>query len=1070
MAIRIPWDEFEAAYLLFELVRVLEGKTSRKEAVKIISNTLRSRAVRHGLEIDPEFRNTNGIKLQMYIMEYILTDGAHGLWKESTPDVFRHVVFLYKSDRDKFDELVKEAFVVPTTQSAEESFYAWLSTQVSPSALSDLYTCYREISDFCVARKILRNPLLETSDPYILNNVLRTIESNKVFRFAYKRQLKTMSLGMRKYIEYRKEHAASFTNNTLARCTPDVCGDSKNSSINHAVPADRLIQFLSERGIKYIDRRNENGYFWMIGGSHLSSVADECKHYGVIFHFSPDGESATFGQPAWWTKDSFKECTSLTTLTDSAEIIDGDQDTGKTTVLDLNQRFNLAFTKPIVFHYFGEEHPTLGSWKHLYIEVLKCLLDDYPSILQSYKNKSLSGQGRCDFVDATHKGMLLSPKAITDDYFVETNLSATDIVLKIKRLLDICSVDYENLVIQYTAKIPAICENEAPKSPQTTFSRQSVLDNSKEAENRKAFIGWMQKNGIANATILGYLSAIGQCTKHAKQFELTDKDLFEIKNANELLLIRDRLFSISSFVELNERQHNRFLSALNKMISFRRDTESHQNTRKGIAPLSNISNDSSCEISFEIKERYEYILSNHFSEDGYQLGRAIFRGRFKRYYTDEYGVEPSETDENIEVILRNVGTVRDGRIFPKRDGQAALVNEIVNNICFAFNAGASGVYIEAVFDKFQSRLADELQIYNAEALSPILLTSSNGRFAQRHTYFVQRPENADPSRDLLRIMQSFHEPQNYTTIHEKAWYIPFDKMKALLVWDKSIVNVAPETYFYAPNLPVSSSEVAQLISVIQTELEYKTHITDIELLNLIQTKCPSIAINTDGFTTYGLRNCLGYILRDQFSFNGPIISRLGKELSMSDVYAEFARNHDELYFEDLKRLSVEMNIGIYWDSILEEMVRVSPQKLVRRDLIYFDVALIDEVLDKMCPNEYIPIRDVNLFLQFPNIGYAWNHYVLESYLFKNSRKFRLLHGSFGQNSVCGAMVRTESTISDYRTLLVDVLSKSNALNSTGAALQYIVEHGYQQRRRYDGIEQLIKEAKLIKDRREAEEK
>lgn len=521
-----------------------------------------------------------------------------------------------------------------------------------------------------------------------------------------------------------------------------------------------------------------------------------------------------------------------------------------------------------------------------------------------------------------------------------------------------------------------------------------------------------------------------------------------------------RLFQ--QVVELYRSDKDSFEILLKEVIGMSSDKSDIVNKNSAVVPPS---------VSVKTEERYEHILSTYFGEDGYQPGRAIFRGRFRRFFASEYGTEPSETDECIDGLLQMVGVMRDGRIFPKQDrDQNSLISEIIEAILAAFDEGASGIYIEAVFNKYQAQLAEHLQIYNSDALIPILLANSKGRFTKKYSYLVRKWENADPASDILRIMKAFHQPKNYKSIHEKAWYIPYDKMKTLLIWEKSIVNVAPESYFYAPNLPISSSEIQQLISIINTELEYRSYITDVELMELIQTKCQSVAINTDSFTTYGLRNCLGYILRDHFSFNGPIISQLGKELSMSDVYAEFARNHEELNFEDLKQLSAEMNIGIYWDSVLNEMIRISEQKMIRRDLIDFNVDLIDNILDGMCPAQYISIKDVNLFLQFPNIGYAWNQYILESYLFKNSRKFKLLHVSFGQNSVCGAMVRADSSIVDYRSLIIDVLSKSNALGSTKSALQYIVDQGYQQRRRYDGIEQLITEAKLIKEQRENEEK
>ena len=110
-------------------------------------------------------------------------------------------------------------------------------------------------------------------------------------------------------------------------------------------------------------------------------------------------------------------------------------------------------------------------------------------------------------------------------------------------------------------------------------------------------------------------------------------------------------------------------------------------------------------------------------------------------------------------------------------------------------------------------------------------------------------------------------------------------------------------------------------------------------MQLIAEKCPGIALNTDGYTTYGLRNCLGYILRDQFAFNGPIITLKGKELSMADVFTEFAKDQEVLSVDELSALSNEMNIVIYWDSVLSEMIRVSATKLVRKAVSYTHLTL-----------------------------------------------------------------------------------------------------------------------------------
>lgn len=737
--------------------------------------------------------------------------------------------------------------------------------------------------------------------------------------------------------------------------------------------------------------------------------------------------------------------------------------------IDFTNIQSLAFTQPTEYSYFEEEQGKVNSWTRLYVQVVKCLMDDYPDVLRSYINRNIGGQGRCDFTDEAGMSSMTTPKKVQDNFYLETNLSATDIAGKIKKLLDLCNVDCENLEVYYQKRGSAAS---------LTVSAPKIEDcsNSSDSESiKEQFVCWMQQTGSASGTIRSYVSAIGQSSKAANEYGVCDTDLFLIEDANKLQQILDELLKVPVFRKLNAQQHNRFRAAVSKLVAYRSSTgtiTAHTRLEEKLPELKATEPVIKPQgLPEETRIRYTEILSEHFGEDGYQTGRPIFRGRFKRFYAEKYGCPPAETDNRIDEIMSMVGTKRDDRVFPKQDDiQNDLVMEIVSDVLSAFDSGATAVYIEAVYDKYQQPLADNLHIYNQDALASLLLAHANGKYIQRYSFLTNNWSGANAQEDLLRIMKTFHQPQNYAAIHEKAWFLPYERMKTILVTTASIVNVAAETYFYAPNLPVSAVELAYLSSLMNEELSYHSYITDVRLMQLIAEKCPSIAINTDGYTTYGLRNCLGYILRDQFAFDGPIITLKGKELSMADVFTEFAKDHEVLSVDELSALSNEMNIVIYWDSVLSEMIRVSATELVRKDQIKFDVEAIDEILDGICPGDYIPLPEVNLFLYFPNIGYPWNSYLLESYLFSCSKKFRLLHSSFIKTGVYGAMVRKDADVPDYRYLLVDVLSKSNALDSTKEALQYIVDKGYQQRRRYEGIEAVIQEAKLIKEQREKQEK
>lgn len=991
MAQRVPWDMSEAVIMLNALIAAREGRISRKDAIESVSSELRTRAKRNGVEVDDIFRNVNGITLQMSTMEYIVTNGEKGMKKSPMPKLFQEAVTMYRNDRVIYEKTLRAARNMTDAKSIQDQYFTWLATQVSPAQLSELYVIYADIEDFCLNRSVIKKKLFALTCLADIRKVMDTVDSNKVFRFTYKRNLSKMRSAMQFYYRFMKEH-------------PEL--------LDQAIP----------------------------GKPAEKPAPVEAK-------------------PVKPTPESVKQ---REIAVSSAVDIDVNQ-------IDFNNVQSLAFTQPTEFSYFGEEQAKVNSWTQLYVQVVNCLLDDYPGVLHSYINRNIGGRGRYDFTDESGMSNMTAPKKVQHNFYLETNISATDIAGKIKKLLDMCNVDYENLEVYYQ-KRGSIAPTTIPTPRTDNCTYISGSESIKEQ-----FISWMQQTGSATGTIHSYVTAIGQSSKAANEYGICDTDLFLIEDANKLQQILTSLLDVPAFRELNAQQHNRFRAALSKLVTYRSclGTVSAYTQPEVKTPILKVAEPvaNSQGISDETRIRYTEILSEYFGEDGYQPGRAIFRGRFKRFYTEEYGCDPAETDDRIDEIMSMVGTKRDGRIFPKQDdGQNDLITKIINDILSAFDSGATAVYIEAVYDRYQQPLADNLHIYNQDALASLLLGYANGRYAQRYAFLTNSRSDANAQEDLLRIMKAFHQPQDYAAIHKKAWFLPFERMKTILATTPSIVNVAAETYFYAPNLPVSAEELTHLSLLINEELNDHSHITDVRLMQLIAEKCPSIAINTDGYTTYGLRNCFGYILRDQFAFNGPIITLKGEELSMADVFAEFAKDHKVLHVDELSALSNEMNIVIYWDSVLSEMIRVSATELVRKDQIKFDVAAIDEILEGMCPSAYVPLPEVNLFLYFPNVGYPWNSYLLESYLFSYSRKFRLLHSSFIKTGVYGAMVRKDANIPDYRSLLVDVLSKSNALDSTKMALQYIVDKGYQQRRRYEGINMVLQEAKLIKEQREKREK
>lgn len=121
MAVRIPWDKYEASLLLDYCIKVENGEVSRTEAISIVSQILRQRAVSAGHEIDEVFRNENGISMQFSAMRNCYLGKNHGL---TISKLFYKTVELQKNNPNEFYKLLREEFQLYTKSLQEERISA----------------------------------------------------------------------------------------------------------------------------------------------------------------------------------------------------------------------------------------------------------------------------------------------------------------------------------------------------------------------------------------------------------------------------------------------------------------------------------------------------------------------------------------------------------------------------------------------------------------------------------------------------------------------------------------------------------------------------------------------------------------------------------------------------------------------------------------------------------------------------------------------------------------------------------------------------------------------------------
>lgn len=161
-----------------------------------------------------------------------------------------------------------------------------------------------------------------------------------------------------------------------------------------------------------------------------------------------------------------------------------------------------------------------------------------------------------------------------------------------------------------------------------------------------------------------------------------------------------------------------------------------------------------------------------------------------------------------------------------------------------------------------------------------------------------------------------------------------------------------------------------------------------------------------------------------------------------------------------------MNSNICFDDVYENAFRINKENFVSLRSFDFPQAAVDAADDNLaalCRGDYITINEVDMFLSFPEVGYAWNSFFLESYVCHFSKRFKLLHERFNATMTIGAIVKRGTTaFVDYYSVIVDALAHSGVELNQESAYDFLVSGGYLGTASYNKIVDAMRDAQNLR--------
>ncbi len=486
------------------------------------------------------------------------------------------------------------------------------------------------------------------------------------------------------------------------------------------------------------------------------------------------------------------------------------------------------------------------------------------------------------------------------------------------------------------------------------------------------------------------------------------------------------------------------------------------------APAAFITENSDQNITFE-NESYEEVLKQYFKK-GFRMDSPLEIRKFKRCYMDTHDRELNDSDDAISKKIKQLCIIHEGKAFlPEVMLSEELKEKLLNYIESAFADGKAAIYYQAIFAKFSDAFLD-YHIHDADMLKSYLTFIGNDRFFINKNFISKTPEVLiDPLSEVRSCLQDYGRPATYDEIFAALPHLPQSKIKSILASNVEFVNNGTSEYFHESIIDLSDKELDEIAEIIQRTIDDKDFISGNELYDAIRAKYPYIIDENHSISMRGFRDALKAKLGDKFFFKGNIISRLGQELSMTDVFSKYAKSHDTFTLSELQSLANNLSTSsVYFEAIYDNSLRISKDQFVAKTDAHFPVEAMDEALDRICTGKYIPLREVTNFGAFPYVGFPWNIFLLEHYVASYSQKYMLLHSNFNGTECAGAIVKRSAGIVSFDDLIVDLLVDTQIELKKAPVLQFLSDKGYLAQRRYSAIESLIIKAIAQRQRKDTD--
>lgn len=466
----------------------------------------------------------------------------------------------------------------------------------------------------------------------------------------------------------------------------------------------------------------------------------------------------------------------------------------------------------------------------------------------------------------------------------------------------------------------------------------------------------------------------------------------------------------------------------------------------------------------KVNEEIVAVLTKSFP-NGYRLNSAIARKRFAKNYVEEYSKELLVTEEVLERQIAESGIAYNGMVYiPSNMIDGTTRKSLFDFIEKQFASGIACIYYNVLFENFSQQFLGQTMIDGDMLHMYLEYNDTTGTYHFESQYFSKgKSTKININDEVLDYVKAQGGSVTEDELVSALSHFPKEKVVEAFIGNRqTLVLSGIKTRFHIDNFQLEINDRLAITDYLSKEIKEMQYVTFSELYDKMETIAPRIIENNIQFNQTGIRTALSCLLGDEFHFVGSFISDHDNPISIQDAFIAMGRNRDSFTIDEVEAMADDLNAPINFYALAENNVRISEELYVSKQNISFDISQVDRAIERFCKADFISLSDVNTFTAFPECGYRWTPYLLESFIYSYSKMFTLEHKSFNKTSVTGAIVRRPSRFNDYNDVMAAALANAEIILDVKSSLDFLAKNGYIERRRLNTIDEVVGRAQQLK--------